>query len=360
MAPSLEITFPRDGDVLNRHDGRETASALTVTVRGTAPAGATVMVNGAPAEVSGPSFTSEVELGRRENWITAQAGDSSHAIEVFWNRGSRKRYRFSVDDNIEFLKDLAAEPSAYPSLFDHWYLRFVREMHEEYGTKVHLNIYYQTQGFDLTEMPDRWRTEWEANAGWLHLSFHALQDQPDRPYRNARYAQIAHDYDLVCAEIQRFAGPEVTGNTTTTHWAEIPRDGVAALRDRGIENLVALYHVMGYAGKCTTGYYLNPEQCAYCDGRGAWHDRGAGLTFIRCAAVVNSLEVAAIPPFLEERTATPATEDMLELLIHEQYFRKELHYYQPTILEKVRTAIRWANDHGYEPVFWSEGFLGTP
>ena len=33
MTTSLRITRPRDGDVLTRHDGVETAEALTVTVR---------------------------------------------------------------------------------------------------------------------------------------------------------------------------------------------------------------------------------------------------------------------------------------------------------------------------------------
>ncbi len=357
-ASALSVNFPRDGDILTRHDGDETTDGLSITVRGSAPAGARVLVNGAAAERSGDAFSCALRLTARQTRIVAVSGEARAESEVFWNRGSQKRYRFSVDDNIQFLKDLGLNPGAYPSLFDHWYLAFWREMHEKYGAKIHINIYYQTDGFDLSQMPDTWKDEWCANASWLHLSFHALQDKPDRPYRNARYAQMAHDYDLVCGHIRRFAGTEVLGNTTTVHWAECPKDAALALRDRGIENLVGIF--TAHNGSCNTGYYFPLEQCARIDSRPAWHDRETGMNFIPCAMVVNSFAVEEIAPTLDERTVSPHTAELVELLIHEQYFRKELDLYQPTVLDKVRTALQWATDKGYEPVFWSDGFLGTP
>mgnify|MGYP000891231797 CR=1 FL=1 len=356
-APALQITFPRDGDVLTRHDGAESPDGLSITVKGTAPAGSKVLVNNIEAERSGDAFSCALRIAAQRTCIVAEADGTRVESEVFWNKGSRKRYRFSVDDNIQFLKDLGLNPQSYPSLFDHWYLAFWREMHEKYGAKIHINIYYQTDGFDLSQMPDTWKDEWRANAAWLHLSFHALQDKPDRPYRNARYAQMAHDYDLVCGHIRRFAGNEVLSNTTTVHWAECTKDAALALHDRGIENLIGIFSV--HNGACTTGYYFAPEQCTYMDSRPAWHDRGTGLTFIPCAMVVNSFAVEEIAPLLDKRAASPHTGELVELLIHEQYFRKDLDLYQPTVLEKVRTALQWVTDHGYEPVFWSDGFLGT-
>lgn len=360
MPNQLRIVVPVEGDVLNRHDGYQTADTLSVIVEGVAPEGAAVEVNGIQVVAENGAFSCPVPLSKRRNRILAKAGEMSHEIEVFWNKGSKKRYRFSIDDNICFLRDLGIEPDKHPSLFDHWYLAFWREMHREFGAKIHMNIYYQTDGFDLTQMPDKWKDEWRENAPWLHLSFHALQDKPDRPYRHARYPQMAHDYDLVTGHIRRFAGNEVLSTTTTVHWAECPLDAAQALRDRGIEQLVALYGVQGYAGECTTDYYLSEEQRAHADTRGAWHDRATGLTFIRCACVVNSIEVEQIDAFLDAQTSTLQTAEMVELLIHEQYFRKELSYYQPTVMEKVRTALRWVAERGYEPVFWSDEFLGSP
>jgi len=36
------------------------------------------------------------------------------------------------------------------------------------------------------------------------------------------------------------------------------------------------------------------------------------------------------------------------ILFHEQYFRKELSYYQPTVMEKVRAAVGWVHERGYK------------
>ncbi|MFA6241917.1 MAG: hypothetical protein WC655_13365, partial [Candidatus Hydrogenedentales bacterium] len=341
---SIKILEPCDGDVLNHNDGAETAESLTVAVRGVAPAGVAVLVNGVQAEREGDRFTCSVPVSVRHSSIVAQAGDAKDSIEVWWDKASRKRYRFSVDDNIQFLKDLGTAPEKYPSLFDHWYLAFWREMHEKYGAKIHLNIYYQTDDFDLSQMPDIWKDEWQANAGWLHLSFHALQDKPDRPYRNAKYAQVAHDYDLVCGHIRRFAGTDVLTTTTTTHWAQVPKDGVLALRDRGIAQLVGLFGTSH--GVTTACYYLTPEQSARCDERPAWYDRDAGIFFVPCAMVVNSYAVEKIKPLLDARAESPHRAELLELLIHEQYFREDLDLYQPTVMDKVRAALDWATSNG--------------
>lgn len=358
MAGLVHITEPWDGDIVNRHDGVETPRDLTLNVRGEAPAGSAVFVNGVPAVLRGTAFSCNVRIARRKNVIMAQAGALQDSVTVFWDKGSRRRFRLSCDDCILFLRDLAYQPDRYPSLFDHWFLGFWRAMHEDYGAKVHLNIYYQTDGFDLTEMPAKWRGEWQQNAPWLHLSFHALQDKPDRPYRNAKYAQVAHDFDLVSYHIRRFAGGECISNTTTLHWAECPEEGALALRDPGIQQLVGLFG--GPGSTPTTRYYLSAGQTRHCHDRGLWRDPTTGLTFIDCAAVLNALELDAIAPALNRRAGAPQAGERLELLIHEQYFRRELPLYQRDAMDKVRTALLWARGNGYEPVFWSDGYLGSP
>jgi len=55
-------------------------------------------------------------------------------------------------------------------------------MHRKYGTKIHHNLYYQTAGFNLSQMPAKFRAEWQQNADWLRLTFHARANEPDRPY----------------------------------------------------------------------------------------------------------------------------------------------------------------------------------
>lgn len=357
--PAITLTFPQDGDVLNRHDGRLESGALVVPVSGTAPAGP-VTVNGLPATISaGGRFTCEVPLRLPESLVRVRAGEDTLTARVLVDLRSRPRYRFSVDDNLEWLADLGAEPDRYASLFDHWYLAFWRRMHEEFGAKIHLNIYYQTVDgrFNLTMLPTKWRDEFERHSSWLHLSFHALQDKPDRIYKDATYDQLARDFELVMGEILRFAGEAVTSRETTVHWAEAPREACRALVERGVDVLIGIFG--GIPESVTTKYYLDPETAGRLRFRDAWRDNAESLTFVDCDTVVNTLALQQVVPTLEERVADPHTGELLELLIHEQYFREELHFFQPDVQQKVETALRWVTDRGYQPCFWGEGFLGS-
>jgi hypothetical protein len=54
------------------------------------------------------------------------------------------------------MKDLGTAPQQHDSLFDHWHLAFWKRMHEQFGAKIHINIYYQTvaRDFAIDRMPD--------------------------------------------------------------------------------------------------------------------------------------------------------------------------------------------------------------
>ncbi len=360
MSPTLKITSPVRGDVLNRHDGIAEDGKLALGVFGEAPEGASVKVNGQPAEREGTLFRAKALLRQTKTDLVAELADGSgrDTVTVLWDRTDTKRYRYSLDDNILFLRDIAQDPAAYPSLFDHWYLAFWRKMHREYGTKVHINLYYQDveHTFNLSQFPDRYKGEWQANADWLRLSFHALQDKPDRIYQNATYDQMARDFELVMNEIQRFAGPELTSTFTTVHWAEAPLEACRALRDRGLEGLLGLF-ITSAPDASFTRYYLSKELSAHIAEREAWKDFDEDLVFISCDAVVNGFALDRIVPYLDDMELNPHRLDMVELLIHEQYFRQELFYHQPDVFQKVETSIKWVAERGYEPSFWQEGLL---
>jgi hypothetical protein len=367
MPGSVCITSPLHGDVLNHHDLLEREGHSFVGVFGEAPAGATVTVNGVTAEREGTLFRCLVPLtGKQTDLVAALPDGANHAVSVLWDPVKQKRYRMSLDDNVRFLSDIANDPNAYPSLFDHWYLAFWKRLHHEYGTKTHINIYFQEcwsvlpdgeeAWFDLTKMPDRYKGEWQDNADWLRLSFHALQDKPDRIYKDATYEQMARDFELVMAEIHRFAGEEVTSRFTTVHWAEAPREACRALRDRGIEGLLGLFQT-DQPDASFTRYYLPPELGQHIAGREAWKDLDEDIVFIGCDIVINGFALGAIEPHLDMLEANPHTQDLMELLIHEQYFRRELKHHQPDVFDKVETAVRWVTERGYEPTFWQEGLL---
>jgi len=158
-------------------------------------------------------------------------------VRVVWDRHSRPRCRFSIDDNSFFLRDIAQQK--YASLFDCFYLDLLRSLHKKYGVRFVLNIYYTTgDDFELPQFSARYKGEWEENSDWLKLAFHAHANEPARPYQYA-----------------------------------------------------------------------------------------------------------------------PA--EIMDLFTHEQYFWPFYSHYLPDHGKRLEVAIRWVTEHGYEPVFFHEGFLGV-
>ena len=58
----IEITSHRQGAILNRHHGEETADRLRVTIQGISETGRPVKVNGVPAQMDGRNFSAEIDL----------------------------------------------------------------------------------------------------------------------------------------------------------------------------------------------------------------------------------------------------------------------------------------------------------
>lgn len=354
----IRIVEPVDGAILNRNDGKLTPGGLEITVKGTISSEyAKVWVNDAQAEVSSKEFTCRAILQERENRIVAFArGElderAASVITVLWDRNSVKRYRFSVDNVITALKDVALNVHTYNSVFENRFLGFWKEMNERYGTKVHFNVYYQTAGFDLTQMPEKYKSEWQENADWLRLSFHAFSDKPDAPYKNATYEEIKRDLLLVTREIERFAGKQVLSTFTTVHWAETPVEACVALRNCGIEGLVGYFTFRD--GRPWVSYYLDEEKTRYLGNYDYWKDMSTGIVFVRHDLVLDSLKLDEVGPRLDEVAQNPHQSEIMELMVHEHTA-----YQQPEFEEKIATAIRWVTDRGYRPVFYDEGFVGA-
>jgi hypothetical protein len=75
--------------------------------------------------------------------------------------------------------------------------------------------------------------------------------------------------------------------------------------------------------------------------------------------VINLFPLADIVPRLEQVAADPHQAEIIELMIHEQYFYPDYVAYEPDYRQRVERAIEWVSQHGYKPVFYSDGFLGA-
>ena len=88
-----------------------------------------------------------------------------------------KKYFFSfIDDAIWIFRDLTRQRPQ--SMFDHPFLAVLKNAYERWGLKTQINLFYRTDyfygmdEFNLSEMTDCYKMEWEAASDWLKLGRH--------------------------------------------------------------------------------------------------------------------------------------------------------------------------------------------
>ena len=356
------FAFPADGVMLTQAAGQVTGEGLEITCIINAPPDSRITVNGVLCTARTNAYQAAVLICNYKNTLCAHDLDSgeSSSIEVFYLKQAFMKYRFSLDDNIWFLQNLARHAGDYRSLFDDPYLSLIKTLHDRHGTKFHLNIYYECPehgGFNLTQMPDCYKSEWLENASWLRLSCHANANLPDRPYIRASFEQVKFEHDRVVDEILRFAGPEAyAGPVTTIHWGDATVDAVRAMRSSGIRAFVGTFE---YANpqNVSIRYYLNAEQCALLNIYGFYYDKQEDVCFFRYGAAIQHEAIERIPAMLDQFAAQHPLYPFIELCVHEQYFYPDYAAYMPDYELRLDTAIRWCAEHGYEPAFISDILL---
>lgn len=353
MSEQICMINLQDGDLLNESDGIVLNDGLKVNIIFTADKTHKYKVNDTDAVLQNDQFSAFITLDRYENHILIK-DETMHQTKnliLYWTKKCFRKYRLSFDDNIWFLRDIAF--NSYKSIFENPYLKFIKSIHDQFDTKIHINIYYYTPfNFNISQMPDRYKGEWRDNSDWLKLSFHANQDEPENPYKYSSPAEVLHDFDKVMNEIIRFAGYEVLMPVTTIHYSEMTKESCRALRQNGIKGLVGDFNEND--GNPTVAYYLDSKQTKHMNERYAWKDTSEDILFVKSSIILNLYQPDQIVKYLEDLYKNPHISAYLDLLIHEQYFYPFYSSYQKNYREKVYTAIKWTVEHGYKTSFISE------
>lgn len=154
-----------------------------------------------------------------------------------------KKAYFYIDDTIWVMRDIARQKPA--SLFDNPFMNMLKTAHDRYGVKTQLNLFYRTDyfygndEFTLEEMPDTYKSEFEASSDWLRMAFHAKEEFPDYPHVNATYDDVKALFTSIEKEVIRFAGKDSFSYTVCPHWLPVSKEGVRALKDCGVQLLDA-------------------------------------------------------------------------------------------------------------------------
>ena len=252
------------------------------------------------------------------------------------------KYCFTVDDNIRFLKELTQQQPE--DMFSHPYLAMYRRLHEQFGVKVQLNLFFEMPGFDLTQMTDRYRNQWQENAHWLKLTFHSRLENV-RPYEFSGYDEVFSHCQAVQEQILRFAGPASLGKTTTIHYCRNTVDGLRALKDQGVQGLLGLYGT----DETPRVSYSVPEDLASRIRRGHV-ETFEGIRMGSIDMVINNVPQEEMLPQLEALLPR----QQLRVMIHEQYFYPDYKRYIPSFEEDLGRIFGFMKEQGFESHFYEE------
>lgn len=253
-----------------------------------------------------------------------------------------KIFSFTVDDNIRFFKELTDTRPG--SIFEHPYLAVYKRLHEKYGIKIQLNLFYELGDFNLSHMTDAYRDEWRANSEWLKMSFHSRLENVN-PYVNSGYDEVFFDSENVHKQILRFAGASSLAKTTTVHYCQATNEGLLALRDNGVSGLLGLY---GRHESPRVSYQSTPEECDLL--RDGELVEKSGITFANIDIILNSHKKEAILAQLDMLSKR----EFIKVMIHEQYFYSDYAHYQPDFEEKLDATFSRLCELGYTSVFFEE------
>lgn len=362
----LHFIFPIDGDCLNSYDGTACGEGLKIKATVSAAPGADVSINGIPAQYDGQNYSAYVTVFPKDTVITATDGTNSDQVKVFDVRKTENKYRISSDDNILFLRDINDNKDTYKSIFENPYLAVYKRVHDLYGAKVHLNLFYETddmntfyenkQYFNLSMMTDKFKPEFEQNSDWLRLSFHARSEYPDCPYKHTSAMRIREDAQKVMEQIKRFAGEKSLAKVTTVHFGEATRDCTKALREMGYRCLAG-YFVFTSHGNPLAAYYYPDKLISHVGDRDFWVNTEDDILHARIDFVLNISKYEQVIPRLEQIKQQPHSAGFLELMIHEQYFYPYYSRYIPQFEKIVTDAAGWAYKNGYTGAFFSDLLL---
>ena len=352
----LKILFPWDGDFVNSRDGVRKDGALWIPVKVSVSA----VVNGIATQYDAANncHVALVPLYGYRNTLIACTENAQVCQQVYVMADKHlMKFRISSDDNIRFLQDLTLENFA--SIFDHPYLAVYKKAHALYGAVVHLNLFYAFDDrarslfsdnppyFDLSMMTDRYKAEFQANAHWLKLAFHANSEFPDKPYLHADGKQVREDCLAVCREICRFAGNKCLSDSTTVHWGEASRNGVRALRELGMRSLTG-YFELDKTGEPLVSYYVDMDTLQHVGGRDFWMDTKEDMIFGRIDRVLNIGTLAENRNAVLAAVEDPHRSGFVSLMIHEQYFYKDYVNYLADFETRVLECCRLLYERGYQ------------
>lgn len=146
-----------------------------------------------------------------------------------------KKAHISVDDATMIFQNICL--NEYDSIFDNPILGKLKELHDQYGIRVTLYVYYELEEFSLADMSLDYRNEFEENADWLRIGFHSDTEEYS-DLQEASIGDFMKAYARTQEAIREFAGDASITKVLRLHYWYATSNMVDFLHTQGIEGLL--------------------------------------------------------------------------------------------------------------------------
>ncbi len=171
---------------------------------------------------------------------------------VLENNTGNNIFNLTFDDTIDLFEDLTN--SNYKSIFENSTLSWAKTLHDKYGVVVTFYTMFESNDFNLSQCPSKYKNEFISNSNWLKFGFHTLNG-------NTSYetGDISVDYLKTINELTRICGSDSIDNVVRLQSFQGSKEGVLKLLSLDEEPIIGLLT----ADDSRQSYYLDDDENKY-------------------------------------------------------------------------------------------------
>ena len=139
----------------------------------------------------------------------------------------------SIDDVANALQALSK--SEHESIFEVKTFWYILILHRLFGLKITLYVYAQNKGWSLTDIPEKYKHEFEEASDWLKFGFHAVSDEQkeDNVLSDFEGAFVKTE-----SQIRRFAGERSIAKIVRLHYWFYPKAYQGVLKNYDVHTIL--------------------------------------------------------------------------------------------------------------------------
>ena len=177
-------------------------------------------------------------------------------------------FSLSFDDTILIFEDI--NENKYESVFENSTLNWYKELHDKYGVVISCYVYYEDNDFNLTQISDKYKSEFIANSDWLRFGFHTLNSNT-----NYKDGEIINDYTKTVKELERIVGGQTIDNVIRLQMFQGSYEEIKKLSQLNEQPVKGLYT----ADDNRQSYYLSYDNNYYIYNHDELYDNETNLYF---------------------------------------------------------------------------------